>query len=146
MFRCPTSRRLLQRAFSFRTATQPLHPSTSPSALSHRCFTTTPTVSFPRKESQDKDSIDRRSTEYSQSGTDDDAASSSTAFDPNQTKPETEQQTTSQEGGGDSLNASPSNSRLSKARPKEEQGREDGIGTKQSGGGSPQKSGDGKHS
>jgi len=136
---------MLQRAFSLRTATQTQHPSTNPSVLSYRCFTATPSPFFPRKESQDKDSIDTRTSEYSQSGTDDDAASSNTAFNPNQTKPETERQTSAQEGGGDSLNVSPGNSHVSKATPKTESGVEDGVRTEQSGGGSPQKSGDAKH-
>jgi hypothetical protein len=41
-----------------------------------------------RKDSQDKDSINTDRSEYSKSGTDDDAAQNEqTAFDPNQTAP-----------------------------------------------------------
>lgn len=43
---------------------------------------------LPRKDSQDKDSINTDATEYSKSGTDDDAArNEKAAFDPSQTKP-----------------------------------------------------------
>jgi hypothetical protein len=56
----------------------------------NRAFTQTPLAQYPRKDSQDKDSIDATPTEYSKSGTDADSAHSSTAFDPSQTKPETE--------------------------------------------------------
>jgi hypothetical protein len=43
---------------------------------------------LPRKGSQDKDSINTDATEYSKSGTDDDAAKNEqAAFDPSQTAP-----------------------------------------------------------
>ena len=43
---------------------------------------------LPRKDSQDKDSINTDATEYSKSGTDDDAArNEKAAFDPSQTAP-----------------------------------------------------------
>lgn len=45
-------------------------------------------LALPRKDSQDRDSIDRESTEYSKSGTDDEAAGlDQAAFDPNTTEP-----------------------------------------------------------
>jgi hypothetical protein len=45
-------------------------------------------IQMPRKDSQDKDSINTDATEYSKSGTDDDAArNEKAAFDPNQTDP-----------------------------------------------------------
>lgn len=45
-------------------------------------------LALPRKDSQDRDSIDRESAEYSKSGTDDEAAGlDQAAFDPNTTEP-----------------------------------------------------------
>lgn len=45
-------------------------------------------LALPRKDSQDRESIDRESTEYSKSGTDDEAAGlDQAAFDPNTTEP-----------------------------------------------------------
>lgn len=45
-------------------------------------------LALPRKDSQDRESIDRESTEYSKSGTDDEAAGlNEAAFDPNTTEP-----------------------------------------------------------
>lgn len=46
---------------------------------------------YATKDAQDKDSLKPRATEYSKSGSDDAAAHDDAAFDPNQTKPETEQ-------------------------------------------------------
>jgi len=47
-----------------------------------------PLLRMPRKDSQDKDSINTDTTEYSKSGTDDDAVrNEQAAFDPNQTAP-----------------------------------------------------------
>ncbi len=49
-------------------------------------------TAWPRKDSQDKDSINREATEYSKSGTDDStAAQEEAAFDPNITSPDAEQ-------------------------------------------------------
>lgn len=46
---------------------------------------------YPRKDSQDKDSIDTEATEYSKSGTDDGAAKQrEAAFDPSTTDPQKE--------------------------------------------------------
>lgn len=45
-------------------------------------------LALPRKDSQDRESIDRESTEYSKSGTDDEAAGlDQAAFDPDTTEP-----------------------------------------------------------
>jgi hypothetical protein len=45
-------------------------------------------IRLPRKDSQDKDSINTDATEYTKSGTDDDAArNEKAAFDPSQTTP-----------------------------------------------------------
>lgn len=46
---------------------------------------------YATKDAQDKDSLKPRATEYSKSGSDDAAAHEDAAFDPKQTKPETEQ-------------------------------------------------------
>ena len=51
-------------------------------------------VAYPRKDSQDKDSVQPESSEYSKSGTDDGAASQDeAAFDPDQTSPQQEKDT-----------------------------------------------------
>lgn len=48
-------------------------------------------LALPQKDSQDRESIDRESTEYSKSGTDDQAAGIDwAAFDPNTTEPAAE--------------------------------------------------------
>jgi hypothetical protein len=65
-----------------------------PSSVCLRQLHQAPLLRFPRKDSQDKDSINRESTEYSKSGTDDQAAEQKqAAFDPNQTSPEQEKKT-----------------------------------------------------
>ena len=56
-----------------------------------RGLSSTSRSSFPRKNSQDKDSIDTDATEYSKSGTDDASAQQEkAAFDPKTTSPEKE--------------------------------------------------------
>jgi hypothetical protein len=55
-----------------------------------RTFTRTALARLPRKNSQDKDSIDASPTEYSKSGTDADTAHKSSAFDPSTTDPAAE--------------------------------------------------------
>ena len=53
-----------------------------------RFFSTTSSRFYPRKDSQDKDSINTEATEYSKSGTDDEAARREhAAFDPDITDP-----------------------------------------------------------
>lgn len=53
-----------------------------------RLFTQSTCVNYPRKDAQDKDSIDTEATEYSKSGTDDASARhEDTAFDPGTTDP-----------------------------------------------------------
>ena len=55
--------------------------------------------SYPRKNAQDRESIDTEATEYTKSGTDDGAArQEDAAFDPKQTRPEQEKNTAG-EGG-----------------------------------------------
>lgn len=56
-----------------------------------RQFSLTAKAFYPRKDSQDKHSIDTEATEYSKSGTDDAAArQSEAAFDPSTTDPQEE--------------------------------------------------------
>ena len=55
---------------------------------SPRLLSQSPFVRYPRKDSQDKDSINTEATEYSKSGTDDASAGhEDTAFDPDVTEP-----------------------------------------------------------
>jgi hypothetical protein len=53
---------------------------------------------YATKDAQDKDSLKPRATEYSKSGSDDAAAHDDAAFDPNQTKPETERKNMGESG------------------------------------------------
>jgi hypothetical protein len=96
-----------------------------------------------QKDSQDKDSLKPRSTEYSKSGSDDGAAHSDTAFDPNQTKPETEEASVESEAGSkdNSLNASPGNPDISQPNDPNVGGSGNAPEKKQSGGGSAPKNG-----
>lgn len=60
----------------------------SPTTIRLRQLHQSSLLRLPRKNSQDKDSINTEATEYSKSGTDDDAArNKEAAFDPNQTAP-----------------------------------------------------------
>lgn len=111
-----------------------------PSIVTPRFLSTTPTR-FTKNYAQDKDSLDPQSTEYAKSGSDDSAAHSQAAFDPNQTKPETEERTAEKEGGGNSLNASPSNPAISKTKSPKSPGNEGAPEKKQSGAGSAPKNG-----
>ncbi|KAI9673048.1 MAG: hypothetical protein M1817_003212 [Caeruleum heppii] len=119
-----------------------------------RPFSTTVPARLPRKDSQDKDSINTEATEYSKSGTDDQAAhEDQAAFDPNQTAPETEKQTADQESGvsqrqsaskgsdPNPLEVSPANPEVSKQRDPQEGGAESSSRDREraSGSGSPRK-------
>ena len=67
-----------------------------------RPFHSTPTSLYARKASQDKDSINRESYEYSRSGTDDQtAAESDAAFNPDVTDPQAEQKRAGEGEGGE---------------------------------------------
>lgn len=69
------------------------HSHTHLTRLPVRNLTTSPNTLYPRKTSQDKDSIEAESTEYSKSGTDDGAAcQEQAAFDPNLTDPAAEKE------------------------------------------------------
>ncbi|KAI9806562.1 MAG: hypothetical protein M1833_003749 [Piccolia ochrophora] len=115
----------------------------SPSPLvSHpRTLSTTPTTHLPRKDAQDKDSINTESTEYSKSGSDAaSAAQEQAAFDPTETDPQAEQGTAGEGDGGGSnpLEVSPANPDVSHP-PENDGGAEGGPEKKASGGGSPNK-------
>jgi hypothetical protein len=59
-----------------------------------RSFHFQPAYNYPRKGAEDKDSIDREPTEYSKSGTDDQAAAQEeAAFNPHDTNPESQKKT-----------------------------------------------------
>ncbi len=79
----------------FRLATrQPLHLRFSPTPIrAIKPFSHTPLSRFPRKDSQDRNSINTEATEYSKSGTDDGAArQEEAAFDPDVTDPAEEEE------------------------------------------------------
>lgn len=76
---------------------QPSHLTTT----SQRPFTQSIQFAYPRKDSQDKDSINTEATEYSKSGTDDEGArQGDAAFDPDITDPQ-EQKDVAGEGTGE---------------------------------------------
>ena len=65
-----------------------LHQSRPFSQYAQRQFSQSARLDYPRKDSQDKDSINTEATEYSKSGTDDASArQDEAAFDPNITDP-----------------------------------------------------------
>jgi len=104
-----------------------------------RTFTQTPLARYPRKDSQDKDSIDASATEYSKSGTDDSAAHKSSAFDPSDTDPQSEKDNAE----GSALDVSPANPSVSKQRDQTEGGAENSPSEgKRSGGGGQKKNGE----
>jgi hypothetical protein len=122
-------------------ALQRLTRATRPSTLTPRFLSTTPTR-FAQKDAQDKDSLVPRSTEYSKSGSDDAAAKSDAAFNPNKTSPEEAERTAEKEAGGkdNSMNASPGNHEISEPN-SPHAGGTGAPDKKQSGGGSAPKSG-----
>ncbi|KAI9702837.1 MAG: hypothetical protein M1836_008051 [Candelina mexicana] len=110
----------------------------------------TTAASWPRKDSQHKDSINTEATEYSKSGTDDQAArEQDAAFDPQKTSPETEKDTAGENSRADSnpLDVSPANPEVSKPRSSTEGGPQNSSASsgtssdrkRASGGGSPRK-------
>ncbi|ESZ94315.1 hypothetical protein SBOR_5311 [Sclerotinia borealis F-4128] len=114
-----------------------------------RPFTTTHPLSHPRKDSQDKNSINTESTEYSKSGTDDAAArEEEAAFDPNTTRPETEKaqagKGAKKEGEGNPLEVSPANTVVSEQKGGRGGGAERSAGGKEGSGRSEGKDGEGK--
>jgi hypothetical protein len=127
-----------QPARAFQRLTRAARPSTP----AHRFLSITPTR-FAQKDAQDKDSLKPRSTEYSKSGSDDDAAASDAAFNPSKTSPEEAEATAEKEAGGkdNSLNASPGNEEISRPNDPGVGGSGGAPDKKGSGGGSAPKSG-----
>lgn len=128
------------------TGHQSLRSRPSPSSFrALRSFSQTPFSRFPRKDSQDRTSINTEATEYSKSGTDDGAAKQEeAAFDPDITDPKKEETVAGEgQGSGNPLDVSPANPEVSKqGRGEAEGGAENsGEGKSQSGGGSPKKAG-----
>lgn len=136
MFRCQPSRFFLRRATVYRTYSY--HPSSLPLP---RFLSTTPATRYPRKDTMDKDSLNPSSSEYAKSGTDDAAAGSDAAFNPDKTSPEEAEKTAEKESGGNSLNVSPGNQEVSKPRGDEEGGAQGSPRTSSSSKGSAPKSG-----
>ncbi|KAI8931572.1 hypothetical protein NX059_011226 [Plenodomus lindquistii] len=95
------------------------------------------------KGAEDKDSLKPTSTEYSKSGSDDSAAHSDAAFNPNTTSPEAAEETAEKEAGGkaNSLNASPGNKDISEPNAANDGDNGGAPQKKQSGGGSAPKNG-----
>ncbi|KAH7074294.1 hypothetical protein FB567DRAFT_537100 [Paraphoma chrysanthemicola] len=114
---------------------------TRPSPINARFLSTTQPTRFPAKDTQDKDSLNPQSTEYSKSGTDDAAASSDAAFNPNTTSPEAAERTAENEEGVNSLNVSPGNEKVSRPNSPGVGGNGGAPDKKASGGGSPNKAG-----
>ncbi|KAJ4371866.1 hypothetical protein N0V86_008420 [Didymella sp. IMI 355093] len=108
-------------------------------------FLSTSRPLFAQKGAEDKDSIKTTSNEYSKSGSDDAAAHSDAAFDPNQTSPEAAEATAEKEAGGadNALNVSPGNHEVSHANDPQIGGASQGTNDKSSGAGSPNKQGGG---
>lgn len=108
-------------------------------------FLSTTRPLFARKGAEDKDSINTTSNEYSKSGSDDAAAHTDAAFDPNQTSPEAAEASAEKESGGkdNSLNMSPGNHEASRANDSQIGGASQGTNDKASGAGSPNKQGGG---
>ncbi|RMZ68358.1 Ferredoxin [Pyrenophora seminiperda CCB06] len=102
MFRLQPARALQRVTFTRAAIARPHFFSTTPARLA-------------QKDAQDKDSLKPRSTEYSKSGSDDSAAHSDAAFNPNKTSPEEAERTAEREAGGkqNSLNVSPGNKDVS---------------------------------
>jgi len=81
--RVPSHTRIASVKASARPHTKPLTPYT------HRQFSQSTLLEYPRKDSQDKDSINTEASEYSKSATDDEAArQEDAAFDPDITDPQ----------------------------------------------------------
>lgn len=122
-------------------AIQRLTRSSRPATFTSRFLSSTP-ARFAQKDAQEKDSLVPRSTEYSKSGSDDAAAHSDAAFNPNKTSPEAAEATAEKEQGGkdNSLNASPGNHEISKPNDPNN-GNGGAPDKKSSGGGSAPKAG-----
>ena len=73
----------------------------------HRQFSQTVSFALPRKDSQDKDSINTEATEYSKSATDDEGArQEDAAFNPDITDPQEQKDKAGEGTGGDKVSNS----------------------------------------
>ncbi|MDI1489681.1 MAG: hypothetical protein OHK93_000879 [Ramalina farinacea] len=84
---------------------------------SPRALTTSQRHTYPRKDSQDKDSINTEATEYSKSASDDEGArQQDAAFDPNITDPQEQKDVAGKDTGGKNnpLDVSPANPEVNK--------------------------------
>ncbi|KAL8826178.1 MAG: hypothetical protein Q9170_007502 [Blastenia crenularia] len=119
-------------------------------AAALECSEGKPIVKYPRKDSQDKDSINTEATEYSKSGTDDASARhEDTAFNPDVTDPGDQKDKVGDKTGASNnpLEVSPANHDISKPRDDMEGGAENSSASsgsasgreRTSGGGSPKK-------
>ncbi|KAF2097723.1 hypothetical protein NA57DRAFT_56910 [Rhizodiscina lignyota] len=115
-----------------------------------RCFHAGTKYAYAQKDTQDKDTLKPRSTQYSQSEGGDDAAATESAFDPSTSSPEESSKKVEKESGsnaGEPMEVSPGNPDVSKRKPEENQAtakssREAGEGSDRSatsGRGSPNK-------
>jgi len=140
MFHSQIPRRFLQRTAIQRPTTY------RPTALALPRFLSSTSSVQARKDTQDKDSLNPQSSEYSKSADDDAASGSGAAFDPSTTSPEgAEKQNEQESGKHGSLNVSPGNPEVSKARGDEEGGSQGSPKTSSgSGAGSAPKSGGNK--
>jgi hypothetical protein len=75
-------------------------PGTRISSVRHAQYHRTPPRAYAYKDDQSKDSLNPRSTEYSKSGTDSEAAEQDQAFDPDKTSPEEQQAAADEESKG----------------------------------------------
>jgi hypothetical protein len=130
---------------SFRrlTALNSLTQATACRSAPRRFYQHTTRLRLPYKDDQDRESLKPRSTEHTKSSTDEDlAAHDDAAFNPNKTRPETEQDTAAVGADGNPLNASGANQDISKPQGDNPGGKE-GAPDKQrrSGGGSAPKGG-----
>ncbi|KAL9604669.1 MAG: hypothetical protein Q9219_000389 [cf. Caloplaca sp. 3 TL-2023] len=144
------SHRPLWRAATIQHRTALPHLSPAPT---FRPFSHSPRISYPRKDSQHKDSINTEATEYSKSGTDDASARhEDTAFDPTVTGPGEQKDKVGSKTGGEQasdnpLEVSPANHDVSQPRSSTEGGAESSSASsgdvsgreRSSGGGSPRK-------
>ena len=117
----------------------------SRAAIARPQFFSTIPPRFAQKDAQDKDSLKPRSTEYSKSGSDDSAAHSDAAFNPDKTSPEEAEKTAEKEAGGkqNSLNVSPGNKDVSNPNSPDVGGNGGAPEKKSSGGGSAPKNSSG---
>jgi hypothetical protein len=94
------------------------------------------------KDDQDRESLKPKAHEYTQSGTDDQAAANEdAAFNPDKTSPEAAKETAGKGGDGNPLESSPANKDFAKSGNGNQDNKAKGGKPKRSGGGETQKNG-----